>query len=63
MPRGYLWNPLTAAFFAADLMIFLPVSVLLLIAGGAVECRWGSVRMLWLALAIRFSGIPSGRLI
>jgi phosphatidylglycerol lysyltransferase len=57
---GYLWTPLTAAFFAADLITYLLVSVLMLIVGSLVERRWGSVRMLWLTLAIQILGVAAG---
>jgi len=41
---GYLWTPLTAAFFATDLITYLLVTVLVLIVGSLVERRWGGVR-------------------
>ena len=57
---GYFWTPITAAFFATDLITYLMVSVLLLIVGSLVERRWGTIRMLWLTLVIQILGVAAG---
>ncbi len=57
---GYWWTPLTAAFFATDLVTYVLVTVLVLIVGSLVERRWGSIRMLWLTAVIQVLGVAAG---
>ncbi len=57
---GNWWTPLTSAFFAEDLAIYLLVTALLLIVGGVCERRWGSVRMLWMTLLVQVVGVSLG---
>ncbi len=54
---GQWWTPLTAAFFAADLLTYLGVTVLLLIIGSLCERRWGSVKMAWMTLLVQIVGV------
>ena len=57
---GHLWAPVTAAFFAGDLAIYIGVTILLLIVGSICERRWGSLRMLWMSLLIQVVGMLLG---
>lgn len=60
LQSGYFWTPLTSAFFAPDLLTYLGVTVLLLIAGSLFERRWGSLRMLWMTLLVQIVGVAVG---
>lgn len=57
---GHWWTPLSAAFFAADLITYLGVTVLLLVIGSLCERRWGSVRMAWMTLVVQIVGVALG---
>ena len=57
---GHWWTPLTAAFFAGDLITYLGVTVLLLIVGSLCERRWGSVTMVWMTLLVQIVGVAAG---
>lgn len=50
------WTLLTAGLFAADLVTYLVVTVLLLVVGIAFEYRWGSLRMAVFSLVVQVVG-------
>lgn len=54
------WTPLTAAFFAADLVTYVGVTVLLLVIGSLFERRYGSVRMAWMTVLVQIVGVAAG---
>lgn len=56
---GHFWTPLTSAFFAADLVTYLVVTVLLLISGTLLERRIGSPKMLWITLVVQIVGVAA----
>src|SRR6478736_5977705 len=58
--EGYWWTPVTSAFFATDLITYIGVTVLLLVAGSLFERRWGSLRMLWMTLLVQIVGVTVG---
>ena len=58
--EGNWWTPLTAAFFAPDLLTYVLVTVLVLIAGSVVERRWGSARTMWMTLLVQVVGVAAG---
>jgi len=57
---GKVWTLLTAALFEADLFAHILAAILTLIVGSLVERRWGSLRMVWIALVIQLVGIGVG---
>lgn len=57
---GSWWTPLTAAFFAADLITYIGVTVLLLVLGTLFERRYGSITMLWMTLVVQIIGVAAG---
>ena len=57
---GRWWTPLTSAFFGGDLVAYLLATALLVAVGGMCERRWGSIRMLWMAVLIQVVGVGLG---
>ncbi len=60
LAEGYFWSPVTAAFFANDLITYILVTILLVIVGSLCERRWGSLKMLWMSLLLQVAGMLLG---